>query len=296
MPSFSVLKSGYVVKSEETRVIDSNAKVAERLQDINDRLMQEAEDMYGDDFSSDGFSVGLDAEQVELLLGDENYSEDEGVYREPENQVDMEAQISEMLENAQNEANEILESAKAEADSLLNNANAEAEEIKNRAMQEGHDQGYNDGYEEASRRAEEAELNCAQRERELEELYNQKIDELEPQFVEKITDIYEQIFKIDLSSRKDLVLHLLSDAIRGIEGAKNFLIHVSQDDYPYINEKIDELSQGLPTSAVIEVIEDVNLKQSDCFIEAESGIFDCGLDTELTLLKKELSLLSYKKD
>jgi flagellar assembly protein FliH len=91
------------------------------------------------------------------------------------------------------------------------------------------------------------------------------------------------------------MLNLLHDTVRNVEGGKNFIVHVSKDDFEYINDRKDQLTEGLGSTDTIEVIEDLTLRQSECFVEAEGGIYDCGIGTELELLKKELMLLAYQK-
>lgn len=287
LSSGNLLKSGNIVKSEETRVIDSNSMVAERLTRLS-QILDSKPEFEELNFSNDGFSEGLDALQVEQL-----FSEPQEVVNEQP--VD-ESAINEMMANAQEEAENILSAAREEAESIVSAANAEASDIKAKAESDGHDEGYKAGYDEGVRLAEEAEQRCMQREQELEELYEKKIEELEPVFIEKLTDIYEHIFMTDLADKKELVMYLLSDAMHNIEGGKNFLVHVSKDDYEYVLNNKDELLNGLPSTSTLEVIEDLTLSAAQCFIEAESGIFDCGLGTELSLLKKELSLLSYRKE
>ena len=61
----NLLKSGNVIKNDDARVIDSNDKVAERLKVLAERMQNESE---GDFY--DEFNAGLDAVQVEQLLGD----------------------------------------------------------------------------------------------------------------------------------------------------------------------------------------------------------------------------------
>ena len=90
-----------------------------------------------------------------------------------------------------------------------------------------------------------------------------------------------------------MVLHLLQNAIRNVEGSKNFLVHVSAEDHEYVNENKDELTAGLGESASVEIINDVTLSAGNCFVETDSGIYDCSIGTELELLKKELRVLSY---
>ena len=283
----NLLKSGNIVKHGEARVIDSNAKVAERLQYLAEILQETPEDDFGD-----GFNAGLDAIAVEQLLDDpESYDYvDEG-----ESNFDTQA-FEQMQADAQAEIDNMLNAAREEAQSIIAAAEAEAVSIKERAIADGYDEGYNRGYDEGLAIAKEAELKCEQRQNELEEFYSNKIDELEPMFVDKLTDIYEHVFMVDLSEKRELVMYLLVDAMRNIEGGKTFLIHVSKEDYEYVCEHKDELTRGLPGTSSLEVIEDMTLQEAQCFIEADSGIFDCGLGTELALLKKELTLLSYRQD
>lgn len=280
----NLLKSGNVLKNDETRVIDSNNKIAERLQFLSEMLQEAPEDEFYDEFSA-----GLDALQVEQLLGDP----DAALMQEGAPSFDTQA-FEQMRQEAEAQAEEILSAAREEAGRIVEAAHAEAEGIKSKAFTDGHDEGYQNGYAEGVQIANEAEERCANRERELESYYAQKIDELEPVFVDKITSIYEHVFMLELKDKKELVHYLITDAMRNIEGGKTFLVHVSKDDYEYVNENKEDLTRGLPGSATLEVIEDVTLSQAQCFIEADSGIFDCGLGTELALLKKELTLLSYK--
>lgn len=280
----NLLKSGNVLKNDETRVIDSNNKIAERLQFLSEMLQEAPEDEFYDEFSA-----GLDALQVEQLLGDP----DAALMQEGAPSFDTQA-FEQMRQDAEAQAEEILSAAREEAGRIVEAAHAEAEGIKSKAFTDGHDEGYQNGYAEGVQIANEAEERCANRERELESYYAQKIDELEPVFVDKITSIYEHVFMLELKDKKELVHYLITDAMRNIEGGKTFLVHVSKDDYEYVNENKEDLTRGLPGSATLEVIEDVTLSQAQCFIEADSGIFDCGLGTELALLKKELTLLSYK--
>lgn len=284
----NLLKSGNIVKKDNARVIDSNEKIAARIQYLNEILMREPEVGFSDDFTE-----GLAAEQVELLL-DDNAGED-AMASNPQGGMS-EEEYAAMKEAAENEAAEIISEAQAEAKRIVDKANNDAVQIREDAKAAGYDEGYQNGEAEALKISEAAQLECEARENELQSYYQQKLEELEPVFIEKLTDIYEHIFKVDLSDKKELIMYLLSDAMRNIDGSKNFFIHVSKEDFDYVSENRESLMRGLPSSVVVEVIEDISLAKAQCFIEAEAGIFDCGLDTELALLKKELTLLSYRKD
>lgn len=284
----NLLKSGNVIKHDEARVIDSNSKIAERLQYLSEVLQDTQEDEF-----YDGFNAGLDAIQVEQLLDDPEGMD--GLFEEtPQDQSFDTSAFEQMRQDAEMEVENMLTAAREEAEGIVAAAREEAQSIYEKAQADGHDEGYNQGYEEGVQIGKQAKEQCAAREAELEAYYSAKIDELEPEFVDKITEIYEHIFMTDLKDKKEIVHYLLTDAMRNIEGGKTFLVHVSKDDYEYVSANKDDLTRGLPGTSTLEIIEDATLTESQCFIEADSGIFDCGIGTELALLRKELTLLSYR--
>lgn len=285
--SNSLLKAGYVsVKEDKTRVIDSNQKIIDRINALNQMLEEES---YADDFA-DGFSEGLDAQQVEALLADQDE-----IAANEEQLSAVRAEADEILAKANEEAERIVANANAMAEEIVNNANEEASSIKSQAHDEGFAAGENEGYQEGLRKTEEIERSLKIREEEMQQEYENNISMLEPRFVDTLTGIYEHIFNVKLSEDRELILFLLKDAIRNIEGGHNFLVHVSADDFSDVSKRRTELSETAGANSTLELIEDVTLSANECFIEAESGIFDCSLGTEMEMLKKELKLLSYSE-
>lgn len=286
--SKTLIKSGnVVVKSEDARVIDSNEMISERLRILTEILESQPQEPFFEEFTE-----GLDADQVEMLLADPD-REDGEVGGAPA--VD-EEQLRQIVEDANNEAQTIIDNANEQAAAIIEEAKREAEGIRESARDDGHKEGYDIGYQEglAANREYEASLN--EKASMMDASYEEKIALLEPRFVDTLTDIYSHIFNIDLSDKIGLVKYLLKDAIRNIESKKNLFIHVSKDDFAEVDAARDELSEGLASAVTLEIIEDITLPKSSCYIEADSGIFDCSLGTELSLLKKELMLLSYQKE
>ena len=282
--SNNLLKSRYVmVESPERRVIDSNQQVADRIQE----LAAELEDTSVD---ADGFSLGLNAEKVELLVHDD---EEEGD-AEPSSVIPA-ASTAELLASAQDEANEIVEEAQAEAEQIVSSANAEAEQIRALAEKEGHERGYNEGYQAGLSEVESMRNEVMEKEKMLQEEYDKKIEELEPMFIDTLTDIYEHIFHVRFGDTKNVIFYLIQDAVRKVEGNSSFIIHVSKEDYGFVSMQKKELLAGASAADGAEIVEDMTLKPNECFIETGGGIFDCSLETQLEGLKRELKLLSYTK-
>ena len=131
----------------------------------------------------------------------------------------------------------------------------------------------------------------------MEDQYQQKLEELEPQMVDTITQVYEHIFHVDLQSNRDILTYLISNTLRKIDGERDFIIHVSKEDYPYVNmQKKQMLAGAVSANSNVEIIEDMTLAKNECMIETDSGIYDCGLGTQLEELRKKLMLLAWQKE
>lgn len=286
----NLLKSNYVVKKDETRVIDSNSLIQKRLESLAYEAPAEAEPVEEAEFAE--FTEGLNAEQLELLLDD---NPERVSVSDTEDDMAAAQAAEEAREEILKEAEETLAQAREEAQQIIDDANEKARALKEEQKEAGYKEGYDRGHAEGISIADEKLAELEQKEVAMKAEYDKMLEEAEPLLVDAITDIYEHIFHVSLSANREILLNLLHDTVRNIEGGKNFIIHVSKNDYEYVNDRKDQLTDGLGSTDTIEVIEDLTLRQTEAFIEAEGGIYDCGIGTELELLKKELMLLSYQK-
>ena len=283
--SSNLLKRGYTnIQQDEKRVINTNELVAKRIQELTEK-MQKAE--------NEGFVSGLTAPSVEVeaLLND---GDDENVQQS--NVIKVRDEANRLLEEARKEADSIIEQAKLHAMQLERDAKARAEQERMQMLDQAKQQGMQEGMEQAAKEAEKERQELKTLRKQLEEEYQQMVDELEPQFVDTITGIYEHIFHVELRSYREVLTYLISTTMRKIEGNRDFMIHVSKEDYPYISMQKRQIAAGAtaPNSSV-EVVEDLTLSKNECLIETEGGIFDCGLGTQLSELRQKLKLLSYEK-
>lgn len=325
----NLLKRGWnTINEEQVKVIDSNALVEKRIKEAAEMQTHNLEQIPVD------MVDGIDAFTVASLIGDQENTK-EGETENPEGELEATDEGEEVddglepllfpkeevgeeagdekgfrpsiikaaapssvlrMDEQEKEMQKKLQAAKEEAERILAEAEEKAEEIRWAAHEEGKKAGYNDGYADGLAQMVEKEKALKQKEAQIETEYQKKIDELEPQFVAALTEIYEHIFKVDLKEHREIIVHLISDTIRKTEGSKDFIIHVSKEDYPYVSmqKKILQSAANVP-NATIEIVEDLTLEQSACMIETGGGIFDCGLGTELKELTAKLKLLSYEK-
>lgn len=286
----TLYKAGWVrVDGEEKCVIDSNDLVAERIEEWeNIRRANAAATPSFDEEEGEGeaaeFVSGIAGEELDALF-------DDGA-----GNVIKAGEAEAGLEAAEAEAERIVAEARAQALEIETQARHDAEVQKAGAVEEGMRQGYDEGYARGMAEADSLKQELAEKKRQLEAEYDALLEDLEPRFIETITDVYSHIFGVDLSDNRDILVHLIDATLRKVESSKTFIVHVSAEDYPYVNMQKQTLMEGAAAGrGLIEIIEDIALAKGDCLIETDGGIFDCGLGTQLEELTKKLRMLSYEK-
>ena len=282
----SNLVKGFNVRVDDKKTvkIDANDRIARRLEELAEQMkVQEPEAIV------EGFSEGLDADMVEKLVSDT----DEGEAAE-ETVIHPDAALT----SAQAQA--MIDEAKENADQIIEDARNEAASIEEDARRKGYEEGFEKGRSDAE--AEERskyerkvqELEAAKQE--LISEYEKKSAELEPLLVNKLSAIFEKVTGVRLENDRETIVYLLRRALTNLDGARNYIIHVSAADYERVQTDKEDIAKGtgvLPDR--FEIIEDVTLKTGDCMIESDGGIWDCGLGTQLELLVKQLKILSYEE-
>ncbi len=288
----NLYKAGWVrVADEDKCVIDSNSLVADRIEEWeNIRRANAAALPSFDEEETEGeaseFVSGLAGEELDALFAD----------GEGSGNVIKAAEAEASREAAEAEAERIVAEARAQALEIEAQARRDADIQRANAVEEGTRQGYDEGYAKGMAEVDGLKQELAERRRQLEAEFDELLEDLEPRFVDTITDIYSHIFGVELSDNRDILIHLIDSTLRKVESSKTFIVHVSAEDYPYVNMQKQTLMEGAVAGrGLIEIIEDIALGKGDCLIETDGGIFDCGLGTQLEGLTKKLQVLSYEK-
>jgi len=273
----------------EPMIIDSNELANKKIEAFQEqelkrqRSMMTQDEGYMDGNEESDFVPGIDMEQLSQLTEDQSMLESV-----PDPQFDMEAM--------QAEIDFKLQQAQEQADSIIQDAQAQAESIRQNAVEQGRQEGYEAGYQEGSAAAAALQEDVELKKEELEKQYQQIVDELEPEMVDVLTQIYEHVFNIELREDKGIILHLLKTTLSRIEPGKDLIVHVSSDDYDEIMDKKEDLDSCITSpNTTMEIIEDPLLKENECMIESDSGVFDCSLGVELSEITRKLKLLSFDR-
>ncbi len=287
----NLFKAGYVsFDASEARIIDSNELSNKKIEAYQEqelkrqRAMMAQDEEYQEGISEDDFIPGIDMEQLTQLTEDQSMLQ----AVPPDPQFDMEAM--------QAEIDLKLQQAQEQADKIVQDAMAQAEEIRNNAVEQGRAQGYDAGYQEGVAAAQALQDEIEQQRGDLEKEYQQIVDELEPEMVDILTQIYEHVFNIELREDKGIILHLLKTTLSRIEPGKDLIVHISSDDYDDVMDEKDTLQAAITSpNTTMEIIEDPLLKENECMIESDSGVFDCSLGVELSEITRKLKLLSFDR-
>lgn len=305
----NLLKAAWnTINEQEVKIIDSNAMLEKRIKEASAAL-----DVHTTEEIPMDMEDGMDEFTVANLLGDAEVIEGVGMAEETVGETEnspaeeIKKAYSGIIkaapvytgpshEEIAREIEEKYKEAELEAARIIAEAEERAESIRNAAHEQGKKTGYDEGYASGLAQMVEKEQELEVKKRQLEEQYRKTIEELEPQFVDALTGIYEHIFNVDLKDYREIIVHLIAGTVRKIEDTRDFIVHVSKEDYPYVSmqKKIIQASVTAPNSSV-EIIEDLTLTKSECMIETGGGIFDCGLGTELKELTSKLKILSYEK-
>ena len=260
-----------VIKDSNNYIIDSNQKVIDKINSIKKNIIA-TNVMNPNPPDADGFVSGLSAQVVEELTdNDENAA----------TQEDLTLQTQEILDNARREGEEIVAQAHREAEQFI-------EVMKNA----GYDQGLKAGAEEVENRKRRLEEEYNHKKEELDKEYQAKVADIEPKLVDTFINVFSNVTHTIAEDKKDMIIYLINSVMNNVDTCKEFVIHVSPDDYRFTINNQNLITGALSKEVHIEISEDSTLSRNECLIETDSGVFDCSLDVQLSNLIKDIKLLS----
>ncbi|SFP45821.1 flagellar assembly protein FliH [Butyrivibrio proteoclasticus] len=274
----------------DARIIDNNELANKKIVEFQERelkrqkTLKSEEDGFSEGDETTDFIPGINMEQLDQL------TEDQSIIGAPseETQSDMEA--------VQAEIDFKLQQASEQAEMMISDARNQAEGIKAEAIEQGHQEGYDCGYQEGMAAVESLKADIEAQREGLEKEYQTLVDELEPEMVDVLTQIYEHVLGIKLRDEKEVILHLLKNTLSRIEPGNDLIVHVSSDDYDDVMDQKEVLDACVTSpNTTMEIIEDPLLKENECMIESDSGVFDCSLGVELSEISRKLKLLSFDR-
>ena len=267
----NLYKQRYVVTDgTNTRIINSNALVQKKMNELAKQTLAARA------VQPDGFVAGLNPEAVEVVPKEETIS------------------MEELLEQKTAEAEEILSNARQQAQAIVSEAEGKAESVLENARQTGYEEGLSEGRQQAQQELDERRQQMDEEGKNLQEAYQKQMEELEPKLVDVIAEVFAEVFHVQFDDKKEILIYLIQNTILSIEGTKEFQIKVGTEDFKFLESHMDEIAKQVGKSVNVELIPDSGMKDGQCVIETDSGIFDCGRDVQLENLVKAIRSLSLR--
>ena len=170
----------------------------------------------------------------------------------------------------------------AEAAAALNAA-------KEQGSREGYDAGYQDGLKTAQEEQRQAILEAnAQAEKTIADARADKLNylvEAEGQIADLVLDIANKILPQHFIDVPQVILPLVRKAIMKIKDQPEVIIRVSPDQYDLLLLAKNEFKSLLEGQGTLEVKSDESLSISDCVLESPAGNVDARLSVQLEAIK-----------
>lgn len=273
----NLLKQCFIMADTEMRVINSNDRVKERLKELETEQKASSESSEEEEDAEPSFEEGLVAQEI-----------------------DLEAIREDVLAKANAEAEKILSDAKSEAEKYLADTKEEAQKEAQALFEEHKRLGYEKGAEdkEAELKIEKAAMEdeYQTKKTELMQDYEQKLSEMEADIVDAVVAVFDKVFEIQFEDKREILLALVNHTLTEETPGERIRIHVNEKNRAMLEEHLEELQEKVGQSVAIEFMHDTKLSDEQCRIETEYGVFDCGIDTQLQNLLKDIrSLVSVEQ-
>jgi len=199
--------------------------------------------------------------------------------------------IEKQKKQAEQVANDIINKAMGEAQCIVEDAKKSAiditEEAYKKALEDGYKDGISKGEQEAIRLKSEAD-------QVLQQAYDEKekiLSDIEPKMANILIELVKNLTGYVIE-KENIILYLIKKGFSEIETLDDLIVHVSPDDFDYVNENKDNLCEEISQTVNVEIVKDNALESNDCFIETKLGNLDCSLNTRLSGLTSDLKLIA----
>ena len=314
----NLIKASQIAYSEEVRNLDMNARADEMqnkameqyLENINSNRKVDFEEL-SQKLSEErvltsedvDFEPGIPTEQV--YLNEDAAELDVPASREEAGIMEVESRLREKkkeleeteakIAEAEQKVAQMIDDANAQATLIVEDAEQKAEDRINEAMEQARAEGLELGRQQAEEENARAREELEQIKNQYREEYEKQVDELEPAFVEIVIKYIRKLTGIYADDKKEIILHLIDNALKDKHGNENFIVRVSEADFPVVSYSKDAIRGYLSEGAQLEVVADKLLERNQCMIETESRIYDCSLDGQLMSLIEDIRLLAEKE-
>lgn len=205
--------------------------------------------------------------------------------------TDFDQMLQERQKEAQDTADHLIEEAKKRAEKIAGDAQIAADAARASGYEEGKNQGYMDGMAAAEQEIQQREAELAENARLQREEFASCVAEIEVRYVDIVIALVRKLTGVVIEGRDDLILYLIRTAAQELEPSRTYKVRVSADDVYYLEAHQAEIADSIGDDVSIEFIGEKGLEKGQCILETDSQMVDCGFQTQLEMLVRDLKML-----
>lgn len=167
--------------------------------------------------------------------------------------------------------------------------NEQSQERCQSAAEEGFNQGYQDGVNEAQKQVNGFLQQAEEIVRLSQEDYKRRVQEAEPAVLELSLHIAEKIIGVSLKEDNNAWISLVKQALNEVREQEEVKIYVHPFWYEATLKQKEELKEAAMHAAELMIYPDGQLPENGCVIDTPFGKVDATLDIQLSEMKRLLS-------
>ncbi len=127
---------------------------------------------------------------------------------------------------------------------------------------------------------------------EQEQAYADRLYTMEPELMDAVIEVFDQVLHTDFADHREILLYLIRRTVRHIKNSREYRIFVSSLDYADVASRKEEIMEKIGGEVTLDIIMDESMQSGQCTIDTDEGLFECGLNVQLSNLIKDLKALS----
>ncbi len=201
----------------------------------------------------------------------------------PPTREEMEMERAEILATARQAGEQLRREALAKADK-------EATALRKKAEQEGYQEGFSRGEQEAAKLIEEAvqTLEAAKEE------YRALLDGAQGEMLRIAVSMAEKLLNVKLELNEAAILAMVNRCLETLPGGSEVVLRVSPPDEPLCQRKAQDLQALLRKDVSLQIVADETIPDGSCSVESEESEVIFHLQKELEILTNKLLRMAVK--
>lgn len=204
-------------------------------------------------------------------------------------QVKAQTDKAQVIKNdAEKKAQEIIRKAQEEAQEIITKAHGEEQHIKAEAKRNGFEEGHEEGYQHGNEEANRLVMRLHSIIEAVQDKRQEILDNTEQQIVELVILMARKVIKIMSENQRSVVMANVVQALKKVRGRGDVTLRVNMEDVKLTSAHINDFIREVEAVKTITVMEDSSVEKGGCVVETDFGAIDARISSQLTELETKI--------